>query len=93
MLRSSCASCITPSAPACHRRPVGRRKLGLVASGPGEGHDVPLNQEDLLGTLTFTVTVFEVLEQFGITWTRDEQEAYLRAWDKVGASSASAMRT
>ena len=62
------------------------RKLGLVAPGPGEGHDVPLNQEDLLGTLlTFTVTVFEVLEQFGITWTRDEQEAYLRAWDKVGA--------
>lgn len=58
----------------------------LMPPGAGEGHDVPLNQEDLLGTLlTFTVTVFEVLEQFGITWTRDEQEAYLRAWDKVGA--------
>jgi hypothetical protein len=46
----------------------------------------PLNQEDLLGTLlTFTVTVFEVLEQFGISWTADDQDAYLHAWDVVGA--------
>jgi hypothetical protein len=45
-----------------------------------------INQEDLLGTLmTFTVTVFEVLERFGIAWTRQDQEAYLRAWDIVGA--------
>jgi hypothetical protein len=56
-----------------------------VGPGGGEGNDIPLNQEDLLGTLlTFTVTVFEVLERFGITWTREEQEAYLLAWDKVG---------
>jgi hypothetical protein len=62
------------------------RRLGLSPPGSGEGNDVPLNQEDLLGTLlTFTVTVFEVLERFGIAWTREEQEAYLRAWDKVGA--------
>lgn len=44
-----------------------------------------LNQEDLLGTLlTFSVTVFEVLEKFGITWTADDQEAYLHMWDLVG---------
>jgi hypothetical protein len=59
-------------------------RVGVGRIG-GEGNDVPLNQEDLLGTLlTFTVTVFEVLERFGITWTREEQEAYLLAWDKVG---------
>jgi hypothetical protein len=58
-----------------------RLDLGLAAH-PG----IPLNQEDLLGTLlTFTVTVFEVLEQFGITWTADDQEAYLHTWDVVGA--------
>jgi hypothetical protein len=46
---------------------------------------VPLNQEDLLGTLlTFSITVFEVLERFGIRWSRDEQDAYLHTWDVVG---------
>jgi hypothetical protein len=44
-----------------------------------------LNQEDLLGTLlTFSVTVFEMLEKFGITWTADDQDAYLHVWDLVG---------
>jgi len=52
----------------------------------GTENKVPLNQEDLLGMLlSFTVTVFEVLEQFGITWSADEQEAYLHVWDLVGA--------
>ena len=44
-----------------------------------------LNQEDLLGTLlTFTIAVFEVLEQMGITWSADDKDAYLHAWDVVG---------
>jgi len=48
-------------------------------------NDVFLNQEDLLGTLlTFSVTVFEVLEQFGVSWSADDQQAYLHAWDVVG---------
>lgn len=47
--------------------------------------EVALNQEDLLGVLlTFSVTVFEVLESYGIRWTTDEQEAYLYLWDLVG---------
>ena len=47
--------------------------------------DVALNQEDLLGALlTFSITVFEVLEQFGITWTEAEQLAYLRTWNVIG---------
>ncbi len=49
------------------------------------GGDVPLNQTDLLATLlSFSITVFEVLEQFGITWTAEEQEAYFYVWDRVG---------
>ena len=52
--------------------------------GPRTG--VPLNQEDLLGMLlTFGITVFEVLERYGVNWTADEQDAYLHAWDVIGA--------
>jgi ER-bound oxygenase mpaB/B'/Rubber oxygenase, catalytic domain len=51
----------------------------------GKHNDVPINQEDLLATLlTFTVTVFEVLERYGISWTVDDQRAYLEAWDLIG---------
>ncbi len=50
------------------------------------GTDVPINQEDLLALqLSLSITVFEVLERFGISWTADEQEAYLHLWDAVGA--------
>ena len=46
----------------------------------------PINQEDLLALqLSLSITVFEVLERFGISWTADEQEAYLHLWDVVGA--------
>jgi hypothetical protein len=44
-----------------------------------------LNQEDLLTLLlSLSITVFEVLERFGIAWRADEQEAYLHLWDVVG---------
>lgn len=56
----------------------------LVAS-VGTENATPLNQEDLLATqLSFSVTVFEVLERYGIAWTADEQEAYMHLWDLVG---------
>lgn len=46
---------------------------------------VPINQEDLLGTLgTFTVTVFEVMEKLGIPWSDEAEAAYLYHWDRVG---------
>ena len=46
---------------------------------------MPLNQEDLLGMLLmFSFVVFEILDQYGITWTADQQEAYLHLWDVVG---------
>ncbi len=60
--------------------PPGIQTLGTVDAG-----DVALNQEDLLATLlSFTITVFEVLEKFGISWTDEDQEAYFYVWDRVG---------
>lgn len=52
----------------------------------GDHNDPPLNQEDLLGMLlTFSISVFEVLESYDLAWTTDEQDAYLHAWDVIGA--------
>jgi ER-bound oxygenase mpaB/B'/Rubber oxygenase, catalytic domain len=68
-----------------------RRKLIDDARSKGADAEAdfggkPLNQEDLLGILlTFSITVFEVLERYGICWTADEQEAYLHLWDVIGA--------
>jgi hypothetical protein len=60
-----------------------RRQIGASENDPEQ----PLNQEDLLGALlTFSITVFEVLEQFGIVWTDEEQLAYLRTWHLVGSA-------
>lgn len=51
----------------------------------GKANSIPINQEDLLATLlTFTVSVFEVLERYGIAWSAEDQEAYLYAWDVIG---------
>ena len=53
----------------------------------GSENQVPINQEDLLGTLlTFTVTTFGVLDQLGVEWSHDDREAYLLFWDLVGAA-------
>ena len=61
--------------------------MGIKIPGLVKPRDEPLNQEDLLATLlSFTITVFEVLEQFGISWTAEEQEAYFYVWDHVGAT-------
>ena len=46
---------------------------------------IPLNQEDLLGTLmTFTVAVFEALERSGEALDDADAEAYLHRWCVVG---------
>jgi mpaB/rubber oxygenase-like protein len=45
----------------------------------------PLNQEDLLGALlTFTVSVFEVLDKLGVEVDPDDLEAYLFRWKLIG---------
>jgi hypothetical protein len=52
----------------------------------GDKNETPLNLEDLVGTLlTFSVTTFRVLDQFGVPWTADDQDSYLLFWDLVGA--------
>jgi hypothetical protein len=46
---------------------------------------VPINQEELLGTLlTFTLVVFGALERLGVPLTADEREAYLHTWCVIG---------
>ena len=51
-----------------------------------DGWGMPLNQEDLLGgLLTFTVSVFEVLDKLGVDVADEDLEAYLYRWKVVGA--------
>ena len=46
---------------------------------------VPINQEDLLGTLmTFTRLILDGLHRLGVTLTPQEQQAYLDTWLVVG---------
>ncbi len=57
------------------------------ATGPHWCHawGVPINQEDLLGTLmTFTVVVFDSLRRLGVPLSDDDAGAYLHAWKVVG---------
>lgn len=50
------------------------------------GADVPINQEDLLGTLTcFSIVVLDALESMGVAVSRREAEDYLHLWLVVGA--------
>ncbi|HYE88290.1 MAG TPA: oxygenase MpaB family protein [Vicinamibacterales bacterium] len=47
---------------------------------------VPINQEDLLGTLmTFTWLILDGLSNLGVQLTPEEQQAYLDTWLVVGA--------
>jgi hypothetical protein len=49
-------------------------------------HGVPINQEDLLGTLmAFTVSVLDGLDRLGVRVSVAEAEAYVHAWCVVGA--------
>lgn len=52
---------------------------------PVEQLGVPINQEDLLGTLmTFTWLILDGLNRLGVTLTPQEQQAYLETWLVVG---------
>lgn len=58
----------------------------LLSSGSVEPEwGMPVNQEDLLGTLlTFTTAVFEGLDRLGIPYTEQEAEDYLHTWCVIG---------
>jgi hypothetical protein len=61
------------------------KQKGLIPAHPETLRGLPINQEDLLGTLgTFTVTTFEVMEKLGVPWNDDAEHAYLMLWDRVG---------
>jgi hypothetical protein len=47
---------------------------------------IPINQEDLLGALTgFSITVICCLNALGVSFTREERDAYIHLWLVVGA--------
>jgi len=61
---------------------------GLPAPDRGwsDAWGIPLNQEDLLGgLLTFSVTVFEVLDKLGVEYDPGDFDAYLHRWCVIGA--------
>ena len=45
----------------------------------------PINQEDMAITLmTFSISLIDALDQFGVESTVEEQEAYLQSWMAIG---------
>ncbi len=67
-----------------------RARLTMTADRSREAWDtgvlgVPVNQEDLLGTLlSFTSVVFGALDHMGIPLGPSDQECYLRLWAAIG---------
>ena len=57
----------------------------LIGGWDTESHGVPINQEDLLGTmLSFVVPPFEMMGELGIGIARPERDAYTRFWCAIG---------
>jgi hypothetical protein len=59
----------------------------LIGAGDAWDPDwgVPVNQEDLGGTLlTFSIVVIDSLRKLGITVSDEESDAYVHAWNCVG---------
>jgi hypothetical protein len=48
-------------------------------------HGVPVNQQDLVGTLlTFTSVVYRALDHLGIEYSEDDADAHLHTWCVIG---------
>ena len=59
--------------------------LPVAPYGWCDGWGTPINQEDLLGgLLTFTVTVFEVLDKLGVEYDPAAAEGYMHRWCVIG---------
>ncbi len=68
--------------PAVPRTP----HLPVPPDGWCTGWGTPINQEDMLGgMLTFTVTVFEVLDKLDVKYRSEDAEAYLHLWCVVAS--------
>jgi hypothetical protein len=60
--------------------------LPVPAHGWCTGWGTPINQEDMLGgMLTFTVTVFDVLDLLHVRYRPEDAEAYLHLWCVVAS--------
>jgi ER-bound oxygenase mpaB/B'/Rubber oxygenase, catalytic domain len=56
-----------------------------VPAWDGQSLGVPINQEDLLGTLlSFTTVVFRAFDHMGIPLDGHAQESYLQLWASIG---------
>ena len=67
--------------------PAVQKTCDPSVTGPHWCHawGVPINQEDLLGTLmTFTVVAFDSLRRLGVPLSDDDAAGYLHAWNVVG---------
>ncbi|AUD03664.1 DUF5995 family protein [Spirosoma pollinicola] len=61
------------------------RHFALERNWDTQTYGIPINQEDLIGTLlSFGVVIIRGLEQLGVTLTPEEREAYLHLWHVVG---------
>jgi hypothetical protein len=61
------------------------RRLAAASPGWKQEWNIPVNQEDLLLTLTsFSWVVLHGLEKLGVTVSQADQEAYLHCWLVVG---------
>ena len=61
------------------------RKLAAESPDWNPAWDLPINQEDLAGTLmSFSWIVLDGLEKLGAALTSDEREAYLHCWKVIG---------
>jgi hypothetical protein len=61
------------------------RKLAAESPDWNPAWDLPINQEDLAGTLmSFPWIVLDGLEKLGAALTSDEREAYLHCWKVIG---------
>jgi ER-bound oxygenase mpaB/B'/Rubber oxygenase, catalytic domain len=71
--------------PARHHVVALRVLHAMIRTKATDVAGMALNQEDLLAMLlTFTVTVFDVLRQFGISISTDDQDSYFVVWDFIG---------
>ncbi len=62
-----------------------RHLIGQSGKWDHREHGIPINQEDLLGTLiVFSYGVLWGLERLGVTMSTGEQEDYLYAWRIIG---------
>ncbi len=61
-------------------------RVRVLRGGGASGSEVPINQEDLLGTLVcFSVVVLDALDKMGVAVGHQDAEDFMHLWRVVGA--------